>query len=1409
MRKIIFLVLITFLTFNFQPLTFNCAPAQAQDKPLWSDDFTKGARDWEVIAGDWEIKGGKCLIAEPAQAWIVSSKAPDLEQQVLEVKMTVQERLSEDGWSVAGIMMWIDADNYFMLGFTEAPDKKQHYIDFLENLGGKWQAQQEEGTRLKALKEKNMALNWKYNTEYKLRFELDKKGITGTVLNPETDKVISQRRYEFGDAEAIRSGRFGMLVWGQTVSYRESAVWKTLPAVAPAAAAPAAVPATPAEVKKEVKKSEGTPLGEEPAAAAEQKKEDVVKKKFSEKIAIFVEPDLGADRSAAESLKSALDQAGLKSRLISGDELCDGDFFNRGNFDVVIFPAAKTYPAAGAANIEKFLAKGGNLIAAGGIPFSNPAWKKDNRWMDKETFMRRLAEIKTENMVFDFEDGDVSGWQRGANDMNSPSAFEVQDGGFKGSRNSLFIDIENLSGWDTWRKDFSVPQGHNLFCFWAKGDDRTGMVSIECVEDDSSRWIASVRISDKWEKYAIYPEEFKYWKDNQSKGRGGPKDTVKFENVNAISVGLSFTHTAAVGPGRHRLWMDEIGTTQNTLGKLDQHKEMVIDGLCPAYKMFPMTNYASAKVDAGQLFVKDAAIPRVKDPFSSSPRPKGTGFGKKRRMRFIPLVNAYDKNGKRCGYLAWMFVNNFSPLKGSALACLGITQQELLKDKAFAGMIIDLAKKMTDGVYLYEGGSQLPVYYQGESVKLGAQVVNFGQSESQELIARIKVKPRGKEEIAFQKELPVVIADKSISVDCAWEPGKFADRLYDVTTELVRKGQVIDMARQELQVWEPKPLEKRNYMTVKDGDFYLNGKKWYAHGVNYMCSTEIAIEDGEYFEQYLSARSYDPDIAEEDLDRMKEMGMNMVSIFIYHPAHKARNTQDLMMRSEKHGIMVNLSLRPNADPLMFKWKEVKGMIEDMRAAEFDVLFAYDLAWERTWGTYESSYGNAKGRKGYDKEWEKWIIERYGSIENAEKDWEFPIPKKGKAITGPSDHQVREEGEWLKMVSAYRRFVDDFVSKKCTIATRLIKSIDPYHFVSFRMAHSGDPTVAPEAYGYDFRAFRSFELVEPEGYGRIGDWNRVRDGAFTTTYARYTAPGRAVMWAEFGNTSWSGTNFGLAPNVEAGKGKLYDDFYKMIVISYANGSSCWWFPGGFRFGENSDFGIIGPDGSWRPTTEMISKYAPQITTPRPMPEVAKWFVVDRDLTVRGIAGVYEKIKDEYWRLLDAGKLPGLKDEATGTNSLNTPLKAVGNVEYNGTNPPKYLNAEFNYVRIKVGVEPSLPANVLVEGGSWIEVEDGAQIEVAAGAPVQCVASAGNLQSAAWIAPANAKGAKGAVYLSTPKESEIQAKAGIAKDAPYFADADVPEFLLSKGISKETKVVLQMTALDRAWFGEKIEFTLVPK
>ena len=64
-----------------------------------------------------------------------------------------------------------------------------------------------------------------------------------------------------------------------------------------------------------------------------------------------------------------------------------------------------------------------------------------------------------------------------------------------------------------------------------------------------------------------------------------------------------------------------------------------------------------------------------------------------------------------------------------------------------------------------------------------------------------------------------------------------------------------------------------------------------------------------------------------------------------------------------------------------------------------------------------------------------------------------------------------------------------------------------------------------------------------------------------------------------------------PKKLAFEGRYYADFYRMMIESGADGVFFWWYPGGFRLGENSDFGIINPDGTDRPATTVIRSEGP--------------------------------------------------------------------------------------------------------------------------------------------------------------------------------------------------------------------------
>jgi hypothetical protein len=346
-------------------------------------------------------------------------------------------------------------------------------------------------------------------------------------------------------------------------------------------------------------------------------------------------------------------------------------------------------------------------------------------------------------------------------------------------------------------------------------------------------------------------------------------------------------------------------------------------------------------------------------------------------------------------------------------------------------------------------------------------------------------------------------------------------------------------------------------------------------------------------------------------------------------------------------------------------------------------------------------------------------------------------------------------------------------------------VDPNHLVSFRMTVAGDPTISHGwSIPYDFRATApGVDIVCPEGYGRIGDWERVKPGAFTVAYARCVAPARPVLWAEFGRSVWDRTRWRPDPDLLAWTADYYDRFYRMALLAGSNGTVCWWYPGGFRVGENSDYGIVNPDGSDRAITKVIRRYAAEFARPR-KPTLPRHVIpIDRDAYAGGLPAVYRAVKDEFWRAVDEGEFPALHHAGQGTTSVDCPLVAVGNVPCTGHNPPKHLNSLF--------------LAVTVQGK---ELSSGDKVTGPATAQVTLV----NTGFASWVA---AKGEKveGAVELHAWLGDRLVATVPVREDVPYLGETTLRRVPLPR-TPTPAPLALRLAARGRVAFGRIFRLTM---
>ena len=959
--------------------------------------------------------------------------------------------------------------------------------------------------------------------------------------------------------------------------------------------------------------------------------------------AVFIDPSTGNSESFAREIAAQVLAVGYCVEFISPATLTNRFVLSLQKFDLLVLSGARALPAVAVPAVEHYLHEGGDLLALGLPAWEEASFQIDGRWLSRANFEGVIAAQKPEQILFDFAKADLSQWRRTSDDPNNRTRHEIvaADG-----RQALQVVIERLTGWDTYVSPpvtNAFPNGHTLTCFRAKGGPRTKQLALEWTEADGSRWIAAVDLTPEWKSYVLTPAAFQAWDPPPS--RRGKQDRFQPANAARLVVGLAHSHTPMVG-AQNEYWFADLGTAANPFGQASLPDAIMLphfESLTPGYLFFPIstgTVIREANVVPPSCAQRGTATTGTAALLGLHPRPRGVGFNQDRPFRWEPLLVAHDaKNDDYRGAIAALLVHVQPPFRGGVWAAFTPSDPAFYRQPLVTNCLRQTLIRMRRGVFLSEGGAEFFTAFPGQPVSVGARVVNFGREPVTNLSVAVGFSPAGKKNPRIVKQTAFALAPDGEEV--------IADRtlLQDRDETLVRVtlsvgDTVIDSLSHEISVWRLKP--KPDFIQARDGGLWLRGKPWKVNGVNYMPSSGIGLANWQHFEHWVGRGAYDPEIIERDLRRLQAMNLNAVSVFLFYESLGAQHLLDFLRRCERHGIRVNLSLRPGT-PLDFRWNEMREIIERCHLAQNDTVFAYDLAWEPR---HEAQALKSE----YAKLWPAWAQKRHATVDAARQAWGLGEEKFSFAISdwqtlaAPPMKWFTQDGPWRRLVADYRLFLDDLLHERYAEARRLVKSIDPNHAVSFRMQHAGDPTLNLEAFmAYDFFGLaEAVDIWEPEAYGRIGDWARIKPGRFTAAYARLCDATKPVVWAEVGYSVWSEQH--MAPSAEQldFQARYFRDFYRMLTDSGVDGIFFWWYPGGYRLNEHSDFGIINPDGTDRLVTPIIRTEGKKFLQARKLgTKPGYWITVDRDRDARGLFGIYEAVEAEYWQAIAAGKTPGLK------------------------------------------------------------------------------------------------------------------------------------------------------------------------
>ncbi|MCS7253988.1 MAG: beta-galactosidase [Armatimonadota bacterium] len=1313
---------------------------------------------WRFVGGSWRVVDGQ-IVGESTggHAFAIPTFSRYGRAQTVEAVMLPKERIA-GGWVAAGICIYQDGGNFWRLALVEAPDGKTRYAELVAMNDGVWQAQTE--LKLKVIAEHGSTFSWSWGQRYQLRILLTRSEIEGQVIDL-NGNLMWRRCYALNDTPIVRSGWMALNVQGMNASFD----------------------------------------------GARQSVQGEIGVVLSMRSAVVVMDEVMGNLHLSRALANELNGIGLKVRLATLKELSDDKWWRSIDSGITVLPNGRRMPAACRDGLLEFLRCGGKIITFGVPLFEEVLFRvrtqTGERWMTAGEIDALRRATKPERFLIErVDEAELKRWTHAASHSGVSDKLGVERYAFKANGttlDALRIDLE-LKGWGIFSRAFdSSPfeSGHVLTCLWAKGAPQTKSLMIEWREVDGSRWFAHVPLSAEWKLIVLSPHDFIFRRDSPTAGkRGFAGDCFKVENARTLVLGME-------GPmphGMHTIFVAGIGTAKDPVeGAQVKFAAPSLEALCPAYKFYPLRkvssiNFIGMPPHKPEKLILSAPLQRAVAPV---PRHTGIGFVGGRPSRYVPLANPP---------IAWLMLNADLPYARSWWLCFGSADEDLWLTKSSLNLIRRMIERLIDGIVLIEGGADRFTAYEDEAIKLGATVANLSDNAA-DIKVRVEVKAIAgakattKAAISFEEKIRLTSGDIET---VTWKLPKLRSGRYEVDVRLLSAygGAEVtyDELRSELVVTMRPKVTDEDKVTIRGGHFVHRGKRWFAFGLNYWPRFIAGQEPTDYGRHWLDPINYDPTVVEEDLRILKSIGMNCVSISFYN-ANQALPLRDFLRRCYEHGIKVNLFIS-GAHPLEFNPNIIRQLIESADLPNQPALFAYDIAWEPRLG----GYGN---RRAHDAEWRKWLIENYGDIEAAERDFGFKLPRDDKGnVTVPMDEHLLKDGEWRIMAAAYRRFLDDFISRSYRRVCRFIRNLDPNHLIGARTGYGGGPFGAEGAFPFDHTAgAKHLDFISPEGWnlGWLGqaDEEQFASAAFITAYARWAGNGKPVFWAEFGLTLRHGS-FSLdwyddEERLKA-QAKLYEAFYRLIRITDADGAMGWWFPGGYRVDERSDFGLVNPDGTIRPAAEVARKWATAFMN---MPMVDRrqvaYITIDRDENARGPMALWLKHGDEASRLSRDGKLVMLRTDGTGKTCDEVPRLAIGNTKWEPMKPPKFINGEFNAVFISP------------DGKRWHEVNDGDTVrlkELGFGnaESLWLKVELGNTGEAAWLPPSQCKDELNGIVLSIGVDGNEAMRVPITKRVERFEDVAVNGIKLplpKKALAVQITLRLQWR---NSPFGEAVNFFL---
>ncbi len=656
----------------------------------------------------------------------------------------------------------------------------------------------------------------------------------------------------------------------------------------------------------------------------------------------------------------------------------------------------------------------------------------------------------------------------------------------------------------------------------------------------------------------------------------------------------------------------------NTLdANFASERPYVRSGVAPLYKVYPTKNVKSLKTRVDQnIFNGSLELSETIDAIIPCQTNHGWGYDTGANCRFISLVDCIKncdsnnlielgqdngnsgsfafielENTKGIGYEGKVNYGMVESVQiGSAVAHIGYSDG-IHNIVGADNLLKSLISQLKKGIYLFEAGCKGIRFRRNDEVVFGAKIMN-----TTNVFKNVNIKFEIQiGENKYCKDYKKQISPKSIS-DISFTKtfeefvsnGLKYNEDYTIDVTLCENENIIDKI-ESVYSFESiiNVTDKSEFVSADKDKFVYRGKPWYLAGINYWPLNNQSKEKADYWYGFCDSSNYNPVIIEKDLTFMEKLGLNCIVFRIDFSdlENSIHGLRDLIIRACRHNIKIGISMPKAIASRYYNEQAVEYLFSKVNITNNPTIAYIDVEWESA----NDGFGNdiTKVSWEYNDEWNKWLCDRYETIENAEKTLGVELEKDIYGYAAIPNLMLVEN---CKVTAEVCEFVNASVDYYWSRMYSHLKTLLPNQMITFRYG-GAYPKGRTQAGKY--LDFGSLEIYDFNGFDTF-DEEGCRDNcvglcvAATEIYRFETDYEQPVVWAEYGRSAcgikWHNELFYDRKNMkylekEVNYQTLYNRYMEETVEeTKCAGTAPWWWCGGFRYTELADFGYVMPDGS---------------------------------------------------------------------------------------------------------------------------------------------------------------------------------------------------------------------------------------